>query len=159
MTSEQEVPVLLTADEADIWLRNTSGDVGSPDGIGAKVRRLIRFIASGAVPEPRTPAPELPPPDHEKDLLTVGHDGLQHDASGSRSSQSAVPLTEGGPELIKCWCGAEGTYEQLFDDAERCGGSGMCLCGGDNCVCHNHGECGGCADCEGTYDDEQDGLP
>ena len=33
-----------------------------------------------------------------------------------------------------------------------CGGLGVfeCLCGGDQCVCHNHGEveCPGCADCE-----------
>lgn len=68
--------------------------------------------------------------------------------------------------LITCWCGAVGTYEEMFSDAylERsCGGTGQltCFCGGDFCVCHNHGsdECFGCDDCDGDdehgwYDDE-----
>lgn len=67
--------------------------------------------------------------------------------------------TEGSEcEQTTCWCGAKGTYEELFDDEyldKRCGGSGIlyCQCGGDLCVCHNHGEvqCFGCQDCE---DDE-----
>lgn len=57
-------------------------------------------------------------------------------------------------EIITCWCGAQGTEEELFDDAvfrEACGGSGIlnCICGGDFCVCHHHGEveCPGCEDC------------
>jgi hypothetical protein len=60
---------------------------------------------------------------------------------------------------IRCWCGAEGAYEDLFDDAcldESCGGLGTlnCYCGGDFCVCHHHGEteCPGCPDCEGSDD-------
>jgi hypothetical protein len=55
---------------------------------------------------------------------------------------------------IRCWCGVEGTYEELFDDAcldRSCGGTGelSCECGGDQCVCHHHGatECPGCEDC------------
>jgi hypothetical protein len=40
----------------------------------------------------------------------------------------------------------------------RCGGYGhiSCICGGDFCVCHNHGdvECDGCVDCE--FGDEVD---
>ena len=61
-------------------------------------------------------------------------------------------------EIITCWCGAKGTYDELFfDDLEGgCGGSGTrnCYCGGDFCVCHNHGEmeCPGCEDCE--FDDD-----
>jgi len=61
--------------------------------------------------------------------------------------------------LIRCWCGAVGTYDEMFLDSgsDRCGGLGErdCHCGGDLCVCHNHGtiECYGCEDCEG-YDDE-----
>ena len=67
-----------------------------------------------------------------------------------------------GPACGKChwWCGATGTYDELFDDSgldERCGGSGFldCHCGGDLCVCHNHGEaeCHGCPDCEDDYED------
>lgn len=63
---------------------------------------------------------------------------------------------------ITCWCGAHGTYEQLFSGISdglnaRCHGTGMldCHCGGDLCVCHNHGEveCDGCPDCE-DFDDE-----
>lgn len=54
----------------------------------------------------------------------------------------------GQPETIRCWCGAEGTYEQLFDD-HNCNGDGECECGGDHlCVCHNHGTCPGCVNCE-----------
>lgn len=64
-------------------------------------------------------------------------------------------------ELITCWCGAEGTYNELFDDSglpPDCGGSGMlnCECGGDLCVCHHHGEveCPGCEMCK--HDDDED---
>lgn len=58
-----------------------------------------------------------------------------------------------------CWCGASGKYEEMFSALpSRCGGSGMldCYCGGDFCVCHNHGEvdCFGCEDCEGFDDDD-----
>lgn len=63
--------------------------------------------------------------------------------------------------VIKCWCGAEGTFDELFSDdvcGRRCGGSGHvdCYCGGDFCVCHYHGgtECDGCPDCEGEDDDD-----
>jgi hypothetical protein len=71
-------------------------------------------------------------------------------------------------EIIRCWCGVEGTYEELFDDAcldRTCGGTGEldCECGGDQCVCHHHGatECPGCEDCEGDedpdwYDDDDE---
>lgn len=63
-------------------------------------------------------------------------------------------------EIVTCWCGAEGTVEDLFDCdvyEQTCGGSGVlyCECGGDICVCHHHGEvaCDGCDDCR---DDEGD---
>lgn len=63
--------------------------------------------------------------------------------------------------LITCWCGAAGTFEELFDSAvfqNTCGGLGIleCRCGGEFCVCHHHGqlECPGCADCE--CDDDED---
>lgn len=57
---------------------------------------------------------------------------------------------------ITCWCGAQGTYDEVFNDSGRpsgpCGGSGHvdCNCGGDQCVCHHHGvtDCPGCEDCE-----------
>lgn len=67
-----------------------------------------------------------------------------------------------GP-ILRCWCGAEGTYDELFDDDgldASCGGTGHvdCHCGGDLCVCHHHGqevECPGCDECperDGDYD-------
>jgi len=66
-------------------------------------------------------------------------------------------------EKFKCWCGAEGTYEELFDDSglpDGCGGLGVvdCECGGDMCVCHHHGEaeCPGCDECCGDEDDDWD---
>jgi hypothetical protein len=70
-------------------------------------------------------------------------------------------------EIIACWCGATGTYGELFDDAlfdEDCGGSGWldCHCGGDICVCHNHGqevECPGCPDCGRDDDLDDDDYP
>ena len=51
----------------------------------------------------------------------------------------------------KCWCGAKrGWFSVSY--LRGCGGQGIryCLCGGDLCVCHNHGEieCDGCAECE-----------
>lgn len=66
-------------------------------------------------------------------------------------------------DLITCWCGASGTYDELFDDScldDCCGGSGElhCECGGDFCVCHHHGstECPGCPDCESEDDYDWD---
>jgi hypothetical protein len=70
-------------------------------------------------------------------------------------------LEVGDDTVITCWCGEKGTYDQLFDDAglsDRCGGMGTldCRCGGDLCVCHNHGEteCFGCPDCEDDAGDD-----
>jgi len=64
-------------------------------------------------------------------------------------------------EIYTCWCGAKGTYDELFSDdlEDGCGGTGVlnCYCGGDMCVCHHHGEreCCGCEDCDedDDYDD------
>lgn len=69
--------------------------------------------------------------------------------------------TETDDGLITCWCGAKGTYDELFDGGlgldDGCGGTGVlhCYCGGDQCVCHYHGEteCPGCPDCD---EDDQD---
>lgn len=61
-----------------------------------------------------------------------------------------------------CWCGA--TNPRFHDPAHgwmdsSCAGTGMlnCYCGGDFCVCHNHGEieCPGCADCEDLRNDDE----
>lgn len=55
-----------------------------------------------------------------------------------------------------CWCGEKHPYYAPIPT--KCEGYGHyeCMCGGDFCVCHNHGEveCDGCPDCEGD-DDEQ----
>jgi hypothetical protein len=76
------------------------------------------------------------------------------------------PVCEAGElEPIRCWCGAEGTFNDLFDTSgldSTCGGTGSlnCYCGGDQCVCHFHGEtdCPGCEDCldPDDYYDEDD---
>ena len=54
-----------------------------------------------------------------------------------------------------CWCGETKPYYAPLP--KRCGGDGYfdCLCGGDFCACHWHGEteCYGCADCRDTEDD------
>lgn len=66
-------------------------------------------------------------------------------------------------DRIECWCGAAGTYDELFLSdglGDSCHGTGVldCHCGGDLCVCHHHGEtdCVGCHDCEGDEWDEWD---
>lgn len=76
-----------------------------------------------------------------------------------RDLGAAASVAEG--EVIRCWCGATGPYEALFDDSGldgSCGGSGSldCVCGGDFCVCHHHGlvECYGCEDCRDEDDDD-----
>lgn len=64
--------------------------------------------------------------------------------------------------IVTCWCGARGRYSKLHsnDLDATCGGSGvlLCYCGGDFCVCHNHGEvsCPGCPECEPDHDDDYD---
>ena len=53
---------------------------------------------------------------------------------------------------MKCHCGVSDPYCAEAPTSEGCGGLGWvdCLCGGDRCVCHNHGrvDCPGCEDCE-----------
>lgn len=64
---------------------------------------------------------------------------------------------------MKCWCGEPRPYFETSPAlmSSSCAGTGEldCLCGGDQCVCHNHGtiECDGCGACggyEGPYDDD-----
>lgn len=64
-------------------------------------------------------------------------------------------------EEITCWCGEQNPYFHEMPAGETCGGMGTlyCRCGGDQCVCHNHGEveCLGCEDCRemnGSEDDD-----
>lgn len=66
-------------------------------------------------------------------------------------------MIEEHPERLvtTCWCGVTGPVDELFDDdavETDCGGTGTvhCYCGGDLCVCHNHGECEcfGCESCD-----------
>ena len=79
-------------------------------------------------------------------------------------TESTDETPEIDDEIIACWCGAKGTCDELFDDSvfeENCGGLGVlyCYCGGDLCVCHNHGEieCPGCDDCQSEdFDDDSD---
>lgn len=56
---------------------------------------------------------------------------------------------------MTCWCGVKNPFFSRHLD-QTCGGAGVlhCYCGGDLCVCHNHGEveCDGCEDCEETSD-------
>lgn len=69
--------------------------------------------------------------------------------------------------IAPCWCGEQrGRF--VFDDPEPCGGLGViqCTCGGDQCVCHHHGEyeCPGCVDCRDedgpdNFGFDEDGRP
>ena len=81
--------------------------------------------------------------------------------SAARSEAGACAVAAGRRvmahegETIRCWCGAEDIYAELFDESglsDSCMGTGVldCYCGGDACVCHHHGEvdCPGCEDCE-----------
>lgn len=63
--------------------------------------------------------------------------------------------------MTTCWCGTRNAYfARVYG---QCSGTGSieCICGGDFCVCHNHGEvdCDGCANCEerDDLDDDQQG--
>jgi len=62
--------------------------------------------------------------------------------------------------MTACWCGE--TQPSFTRVRAGCFGTGIveCLCGGENCVCHNHGEieCMGCVDCEPTQVIEDDDL-
>lgn len=55
-----------------------------------------------------------------------------------------------------CWCGEPDPHYE--PQRRNCGGMGYwdCLCGGDFCICHNHGEseCFGCVDCEQDRDED-----
>lgn len=57
---------------------------------------------------------------------------------------------------MKCWCGEPNPY--FAPVSGDCCGTGEidCDCGGDLCVCHNHGqvECPGCPDCSDGDDGE-----
>lgn len=68
----------------------------------------------------------------------------------------SVTLDDDDVLMGPCWCGEKNPF--YADIHETCGGTGMlnCICGGDLCVCHNHGyvECFGCPDCDGG--DESD---
>ena len=61
-----------------------------------------------------------------------------------------------GPDV--CWCGVKNPYYAPVHGT--CGGTGSvdCYCGGDLCVCHNHGEveCLGCEECQQDNDDYDD---
>jgi hypothetical protein len=54
--------------------------------------------------------------------------------------------------VMPCWCGVSRAWFALPPEGETCGGLRIinCECGGDQCVCHNHGEmeCPGCEDCD-----------
>lgn len=55
---------------------------------------------------------------------------------------------------MACWCGERRPYYETASAllSSSCAGTGEldCLCGGDQCVCHNHGtvECPGCGACQ-----------
>lgn len=73
-------------------------------------------------------------------------------------------MTNLDDQILTCWCGAKGTYNELFDGTvfkQTCSGLGTlhCHCGGDLCVCHNHGEveCPGCENCK-TNDSIDNGF-
>ncbi len=63
--------------------------------------------------------------------------------------------------LDTCWCGVDAPYFAPID--ATCGGLGTiyCECGGDQCVCHWHGEidCDGCDDCVEADDDHHGDWP
>lgn len=94
----------------------------------------------------------------EHDAASLTSNDVPSSLSVLASADAALPASDDS-EIIKCWCGAEGTYEQLFDDS-NCAGDGECECGGDHlCVCHNHGTCPGCINCEPSDpDDDMEGC-
>lgn len=61
-----------------------------------------------------------------------------------------------------CWCGEKRAWFSELHLESGCAGTGYlhCFCGGDFCVCHNHGgtECPGCDDCEDVRGDDFEAL-
>lgn len=53
---------------------------------------------------------------------------------------------------MKCWCGEANPYCAPLHGGCDGTGASECLCGGDLCICHNHGtvECDGCPECNPT---------
>lgn len=88
----------------------------------------------------------------------------QNDAPTDRGSPPA-PCSEEIERNAPCWCGEENPeYADEKDGLDsRCHGWRVlhCYCGGDLCVCHNHGEteCFGCPDCEEDNGDDYDDEP
>ena len=68
---------------------------------------------------------------------------------------TALPRRDGGLVSERddvCWCGVSRPWFSTDDLDPTCAGTGalQCYCGGDQCICHWHGEidCDGCPDCE-----------
>lgn len=96
----------------------------------------------------------------------------QRRVDARRMARALVALRSVAPVDVEnepCWCGVENPHYEDDGVAYGCSGSGEvdCDCGGDTCVCHNHGTlvCIGCENCEvdddfvefdGPYDDRID---
>lgn len=63
----------------------------------------------------------------------------------------------------RCWCGSKNPAYLDVWLSRTCGGDGVltCICGGEFCVCHNHGEveCFGCEDCNERAAGDDDYWP
>jgi hypothetical protein len=79
--------------------------------------------------------------------------GMKFTRQPDPMDQPGLCIHQGSNE---CWCGEKDPYFAPVRN-DGCGGLGSiaCFCGGDFCVCHNHGEveCFGCADCEDEFKD------
>lgn len=107
------------------------------------------------------PHPEDPPVVGPVAGMTYRARTLKDARRAKRLMDRVVHVDDGWAE---CWCGVEGPADKLFEPVDgTCDGSGSiaCYCGGDLCVCHNHGGvyCEGCVDCtdEEPGGDEPDG--
>ena len=69
----------------------------------------------------------------------------------TNEERSSIELDADG-FVGECWCGELNAWHSEVYLETTCGGSGLlaCHCGGDQCVCHNHGsaECTGSPDCD-----------
>lgn len=140
-----------------------------------RIRRVleeeVRLVRDGC-------EPHHPNDDHARGMIDGFHrlellTDAERDAWYSRVEDAVedwIDLRSAG--AYRCWCGDEvDAEEQRALTAEQlsyrtgCAGLGFyrCLCGGDFCVCHNHGdiECPGCRDCrdpEELEDWEEEGM-
>lgn len=127
-----------------------------------RAARLARVGVMGGTLEIGPRRVKLPTRLAAAGCLVCGHDPHSEDCPvpGARAAFDAlhVAMTDDDERTPCHACDEPNAHFEEVDGS--CGGSGtlQCICGGDFCICHNHGEvdCPGCEDCDGNGDFDDD---